>query len=436
MKSIIVSPTGIDTQDGSELTPLLTVNRAMAAALPGDTVVIRGTITGQTVTVGKGGTAEAPISVIQHADGGAIDGKFIWPKLPVGADHLTGSDGTISHYGALVNIPADYVRWSVDARNSLGRGISVTGDNVTLVDCWVDYCNNACINVQECSDIWIQRVRWSHGGWYDQTPAKWPACCHLLRVTNGLVMECEGFENLGEGLAAGRGCTNVRFVSNKLWDNLSVNLYFDRANRSAAAGNRIWCTGKTKPCEGIALRNETYGGAQTPPLADVDIDRNVIFWCSKGIVLGRSETAGELMQRVRVSRNTLANDGVNLFANAADHRAVMVEEDIFYQDIGEQAEVYGIRQGEYTFDHNGWGGTVAPPASVTSPTDVYGVELDADFAPLADYGIGAMDYVAPPPVIVPDELVRLIFATKMSIEDATQIAAVLNGKTFTLMVGD
>lgn len=443
MTQIIVSPLGNDTQDGGELTPLLTVNRAIAVALPGDSIVVRGTITGQTVTVNKAGVANAPISIIQHADGGTIDGEFIWPKVPANAVIMKSPTGVIGHYGPLVNITASHIVWSVDVCNSLGRGVGVTGDYVTLIGCSVDMCRNACINAQDCKSIVIQGVKWSHGGSYYQAqrnPAQynWPVCCHLLRVTDGWVEGCEGFENWGEGLAAGRGCTNVLFLNNKLWDNLSVNLYFDRVNKSTAAGNHISCTGNTLPCEGISLRNETYGGEQTPPLADVSIERNVIVGCSKGVVLGRSEKAGELMQRVRIQRNTVVNSTItNLFTNAADHRSITIAENIFYQYDGLQAQVSGIQPGQYTFSRNAWVGVYAPSDVVISASDVHGVSLDVDYAPLEDYGIGAIDYIAPPPPVdppIPDALVKIIFAAKMSASEAAELGRLLDGKTFTMMV--
>lgn len=385
MATYYVTSAGSNSNNGTSVgTAFATVDHAVnTIAVGGDTVVVSGTLH-QKITLTKIFSAAARLTIIPHpTNGGLIDGAF---TLPVGTPAFTNpSDGKTAHFIPLVVINGQYITWQVDVQESLGRGIGGTGSHITISDCTIDWCRNACINFQDCSDITITNVEWYHGGSYQEAnpgTQNWPVCCHILRVNTAVVSNCTGGLNWGEGLASGRGCTNITFSDNILYDNFSVNLYGDRAVSTKFFRNLVFCTGTVSGvprCEGIVLRNETYSGAQTPTTNGVDIAHNLAVGCSKGIVLGSSELAGELLSNVRVLFNTIVNATANgIFVNAPYHRDFVVKKNIFYQltGVGNFAQVSGVVAGEYTWDENAWiGRAAAPPAGAAGPNDVAGVVL-------------------------------------------------------------
>lgn len=399
MTTYYVASAGNNANNGTSVgTAFATVDYAVnTKAVGGDTVVISGTLN-QRVQLTKIFSAGARVNVIPHpTNGGLVSGNNF--TLPVGAVQITNpSDGKTAHFIPLVTIDGQYITWEVDVEESLGRGIGGTGSHIIVQNCTVDYCRNACINFQDCSDITIENVQWYHGASVvESSPGivNWPVCCHILRVATATVRNSTGGLNWGEGLAVGRGCSNILIEGNTLYDNFSTQCYADRANSTKFLRNFVFCTG-TVPgvgrTEGISMRNETYGGPATPSTNGLDIAHNLVVGCTKGIVLGRSELAGELASNIRVLFNTVVNATVQgIFANATYHQAVQVKKNVFHQvtGVGVFASVSGIQPGAYTWTANAWVGRAsAPPAAVASGGDINTVVL---FAPEAVYTSSTID---------------------------------------------
>lgn len=62
-RAVHVSPTGADTNDGSEASPVATINRGLALAMPGDTVLVRAGTFRELVVVPRSGAAGSPITL-------------------------------------------------------------------------------------------------------------------------------------------------------------------------------------------------------------------------------------------------------------------------------------------------------------------------------------------------------------------------------------
>lgn len=451
----VASPTPGNSPTGAEDAPY-SLSTAISMALPGDTVLLRGVFT-QPVSITKSGTPGAPITYAMHPDKAAIDGKFIWPKPSANAVIMKAPDGVIGHWGPLVNIQADDIAWSVDVRNSLGRGIGVQGKRVTLRDALVDWTRNGAINIQNSEEIRVLNMRWSHSGSYyqgerDPNLFNWPVACYVQRTNGVEVRGCTGFECWGEGLAFGRGTINGFAHYNTIYDVMSVGMYGDRCRNCEIWNNTIYCTGtfgNVGPSEGLVVRNENYNDG-TPPMTGFRAIDNLIVHVKKGIVIGRSEKVGELMSNVLLDHNTLVDcTDVSIFHNSADHRGVAFVNNLVHQKNGEFVRGSGVKTGEYTVSHNGWGGIENPQISplFTSPTDIYGVRLvnpgatilpgmlyRDNYAPVANYeGIGAIQYIPPvvEPPIIENESVRIILEGSLSPDKAAAFRKMIaDGKFF------
>jgi hypothetical protein len=391
MATWYVSDTGLDTNSGLTL-PLAfaTVNKAVSVAAGGDTIIVAG-ILHQTVSITTSYSAAAPLTIIAHPSlGGTIDGQF---SLPTGAVAYTNpNDGTVSTFAALVVITGNHIVWSVDVKNSRGRGIRIGDDapatpntNVTLQDCWVDYCRNSCIYVVNCGDITLRRVTWSHAGSYYQeerapsTTYNWPGALAFVTADGYLVEECYGFENWGEGFIHDKGSTLgiVRYTT--LRDNMSVGLYCNRATQVAYYGNLIYNTDTfISPAQGIAVQNEA-NTAQFGNVDGVDIYNNISVGHNFNLVIGSGQGTNDPISNVRVAFNTLLGAQPSSPSDtswgamrlvATNHVNITIYGNLIYQSDGEWGSYSGDNS-TYVKRYNSWSGSaVSVPSFISHSTDV------------------------------------------------------------------
>jgi hypothetical protein len=369
---------------------------------------VRGVLKGQTVTIDRSYQAGTPLAVIQHDDGGMIDGEFKFPQPGANALIMKAPDGTIGHHAPLVNITGSHVRWSVDVRNSLGRGVGVSdASNVELREFTVDWSRNAGVHLHSVQNVRCYQVQNRHAGCYYQQPRdpskyNWPVAFNVVYSKNVVVDSCESSQNWGEGIALGRGTADSKIVGSIFADNMALNLYMHRCERSQALRNLVYCT-SANPCPGIVVNNEdNFTGTVVNNLL---IGLNVCIGNRFNLSVWGNETSGVVSQDVMFLFNTSINGrgegkagGMLLRAKGA--RKLRVYGNLFYQKDGRYFEIEGAPE-DCLFENNCWGGaTSAPPALVTGK-GIAGVQLTKPDAPYAYGNVKVESYAPTKPYAIP-----------------------------------
>ncbi len=131
-----VASSGDDAASGQAGAPWRTIQRAVTAALPGDTVLVGAGVYGERVVFPRSGTAAAPITLQNEAG-----------QIPI----IDGTGLGGGAYGALVSIPnRSYVTLrGLTIRNSEGIGVAVSGNSARVQLASLDVYN--CLN-----GVWIE----------------------------------------------------------------------------------------------------------------------------------------------------------------------------------------------------------------------------------------------------------------------------------------
>jgi pectate disaccharide-lyase len=204
-KVYFVSPTGDDTNNGSQAYPFATIQQAEKVATPGTTVhVLPGTYT-QPVTIRTSGTADAPITFISDTKWGA--------KI-----QTTGSTDPWTTRANYINIIGFDITstGSRDGINNLGSFISTIGNHVHDIPSQCDSTGGAGINdgnyAAHDDDIISNKVN-NIGDTY-------PRLCQYVHgiyhsTYRGHIMNNISFDNAGCGINLWHAA-NATIVTNNL----------------------------------------------------------------------------------------------------------------------------------------------------------------------------------------------------------------------------
>lgn len=250
-----VATNGKDTNAGTINAPLATITRAVALAGPGDVISVRGGVyTGQQANIWKSGTKDNPITIQAQAGEHVV---------------LDGS-GTKANTD-LVAITGSYITFSgFEVQDATRTGISVYGVHD------VKLTNNIVHDTQR-GGIYL-------GGWQEyqsynqivqgnivyhtaleniskQSTAGWARALAVDVTTNSTISQNKVFENHGEGVGA-LSSSKLTYSNNVVYDNYSVQMYFDNSQYITATGNKVFHTNETdyfragKPGVGMLIANE------------------------------------------------------------------------------------------------------------------------------------------------------------------------------------
>ena len=124
------------------------------------------------------------------------------------------------------------------------------------------------------------------------------------------------YNNLGEGLVAGRWTTNIVFEDNVAYDNKHANIYLSTTINPMVRRNLVFCTddrdfwrvNKPKPAPGITLRDESYPkqSVKPPPSQGQVIINNIVVGCGNNFWVATQITGGGLNGAV-IANNTFVN---------------------------------------------------------------------------------------------------------------------------------
>jgi len=360
-----VSPTGSDTNPGTQEMPWKTINFALRQIYAGDILYIRGGIYQEQIRLDHDGLETAPIEVTN------FNGEEVI---------VDGNNYTIpaQHYGVLFTVNGDWVEISnITISYSGDVGIRAVGEHVTLDNLFVHHNWGSGVHLQgnydigQNSRIWSnsminfngQAVAWGPG----ITAARYPS---YVTIRNNVV-----WENWGEGISTFEA-DHIILEDNITHDNFANNIYISDATNVLCQRNLVYTDPNTYIInyghhEGIALGDELYN----PPSSNLTIINNISIgnlgnlWWWQGV-------QGGGMKDVLIANNTFINGIGNpnegrggVIISQGEHQNVRFENNIIHQD-GDLPVIATISQAGVTYSHNLWSKT--PWAVASGPGDIIG----------------------------------------------------------------
>lgn len=269
-KVYYVNPSGNDSNSGSSTAPFKTLVKAVSVLVAGDTLMVSGTFTNQSLIVSKSGTASAPITI-------------------VGNNAIINAQG-IKNNG--ISVSGNYINISgFDIRGSLEHGVLIGGKYIKFENSSVHHSVLENGSNGTCS---------GSGGWGSAVKV-------MVGGQNITIRGNNVYENCGEGIGITRG-VNVIVENNTVRDNFAVNIYIDNSPYVTVQNNTVFC-GNTYlrgggRATGIALAEESYSGwgAQRH---HVNVINNYIEGCYDGIASWLPEVAGGKLKDSIISGNVI-----------------------------------------------------------------------------------------------------------------------------------
>ena len=164
-QTIIVTPDGKTTGDGTEESPL-DINTAVSYAQPGQTILMKNAVYDKWITINRSvcGTADKPINLVAES---------------ISTD---GTDGVVLSGAGLTIIGSYWHVYGLYVKDSSGVGIQVSGNYNTIDMCTVNHAANSGIQI-------------SRNGGADN----YAGIQGKLWPTGNLIKNCESFDNCDAG---------------------------------------------------------------------------------------------------------------------------------------------------------------------------------------------------------------------------------------------
>ncbi len=249
-----------------------------------------------------------------------IDGRGVLPPASanggnMGLLHISGSNVTVDGFEvarssgrgvAVVQPPVTTVQQNVTVRNMIVRdshdaGINVNGDGAIRP-------TNILIENNKVYNNLLQNGDGSHDGGSGLT---------FIEVRNSTARGNVVYNNIGEGLVAGRFTENLVFEGNTSYDNQHANLYLVNTINPVIRGNYVFCTDDRtywssqtprKPSAGLSLRDEDFEKltVKPPPSSGQVITNNIVVGCGINFGVSTQINGGGLVNAL-VANNTFVN---------------------------------------------------------------------------------------------------------------------------------
>lgn len=229
---------GSDSNTGSEDSPFRTLDHAINAAAPGEIIAVREGVYHQTVNAWKSGTEGNPITIVAYpGENAVIDGS--------------GSGVNVD----LVTISGSHVVFEgFEIRDASRSGISVwSANNVTLKNnvihdavkggIWVgsDRDGGSHSNLIEGNVVYRTCLENSAKNWNEG----WARAIGVDVSKDTIIKDNIVFDNYGEGIGV-LSSSGIRYIGNTVYDNFSVQMYFDNSQDVIVTDNRVFHTGDTE----------------------------------------------------------------------------------------------------------------------------------------------------------------------------------------------
>lgn len=395
-----VSLSGNDANAGTLAAPFRTINKASAAAFPGDVISVRGGVYNAPVIISAKGTAAARITFRSYpGEKAVIDGTGLGSSTILVNLYRTEY---VDFTGFEVR-NAPYI--GINARNT--RSTRVANNDVHhAVRNAIYYGADAIMGSVDA----IIENNVAHGNVLENQAhamsGGWAGTIVVSKTNGGAIRGNRVYNNDGEAVIALLS-DNLRIQGNELFDNFGPSVFLDNAQFTTVEGNFVYCTGNTRyfrdgfPGQGITVANETYSDSN--PSSDNRILNNIVVGTRWGFYYGNFENGGGL-KNTTIANNTFYRTAQEILRITQDaHANSVVQNNIFHQ-VGGLGPTYA--GGGVTFRNNDWYGATAGPAA--GANDVYGNPAFANAGgyQAADYkivpGSAAVAVAAPTSLVTSD----------------------------------
>ena len=362
-----MSPTGSDTNAGSQAAPVKTFTKAQSLLKPGDTLMLLpGTYT-EKFTVTKSGTATAPITITTDpANRAIIDGQNVRSLLitiPATTGYVNVRNLEVKNSNGIGTIFTgnNLIVDGLIIHDTQGHGLQVDGKTIAITNNTV-YLSNLAYKARTATSGWGSGIKCRVGG-------------QDITIADNMV-----YNNYGEGIAATR-CSNVRVQRNRVYDNYAVNIYVDNSFDIRVERNFTTCSANSgfeyldgRRATGIAMGEESYSGWGAQ-LARVSIVNNIVGFCQKSIVYFGADVTGGGLDTVTIAYNTLwgsRDTAISIAYEAGKTKNTLITSNIVQQPSGIVAWIEN-RTG-IEMSHNFWVRPSAPESwrNASGPNDLYG----------------------------------------------------------------
>lgn len=309
LRTLYVSPTGNDTNDGSINKPL-TLNKAAQVAIAGDVVIIKSGTYSPTssIIIANSGTAANPITFkAEVKDGAIIDGTN--SSSPNAADR----QGLFTILGTTSNNKSWIVIDGLRVINSKWAGIFTRfGDNIIVKNCSTNNTGASGIIAANSSNIKILNNKVQQACVFDRKAENTNECITVASVNtfeiayNTVSDRLVDLSNGGEGIDAKNACINGTIHHNTVTSLIRVGIYIDaylgNLSNIEVYNNKIYNTKNG----GITIASEEGGVVDGIKTHD-----NLIYDADKfGIRIAGYLNDGPL-RNLDVYQNTIVNCGLN-----------------------------------------------------------------------------------------------------------------------------
>lgn len=303
---------------------------AMEGIRPGTTVYVRGKVREEIrFPRRRSGEEDALISILPHPeDGGHIDGGYTMPDD--GSDRgWTGPNNERGFHTSLVMLDANFLLWSVDVRQSQGRGIQVgrSGtrvNNVTLENLHVDGARTCPIQVQNCDGIYLNNVSVSDGSNFSRDRGSggrnWSGAIKTLDAWNVTLKGCTVWNHWGNVITPSRLSKNILIEDCTVYD-CSEAMYYGHYTDGLIIRNCLaYCTpqwGDRPTPGGFVFNNEREFTQEGSRAGRILAEDNIAIGLAYGYAIGGNE--GVRGQEVKTHGITLRRN-VSLNSRKAELR--------------------------------------------------------------------------------------------------------------------
>ena len=363
---------GSNSNAGTQAAPFATIQHGVNQLAPGDTLLVRGGVYNEAITIwNKYGTSAAPIYINEFSGESAI------------------IDGTGTTANAIVAIGggSSYIRFdNFEVRNGPNAGIFLYNANNVKVrwntvhdvggggiqsytptaSAWGTN-NNIVIHgntVYHC--VLDNSSRNSSGGW-QQAISAWRS--NQVEITGNYV-----YENYGEGIDYILS-DNGTIKGNTVWDNFSCNIYLDNAQSTKVDSNMISCSNSNyyrdgNPAGGVVVANETYTSYGQNVADGLTVTNNIVLRCQSGFSYGDWEYNGGMHNSTVANNVFYSTNYATIWIQGGNiHTNVLVANNIFYQKYNRpyasSTNTLGV-----TYQYNTWYGGGDPATIISGAGDI------------------------------------------------------------------
>jgi parallel beta-helix repeat protein len=354
-----VSPSGSDSNNGSELLPWKTIDYGVDQLQPGDKLYVRGGTYYEAVTIyGKTtATATTPVELVEYPGETAIlDGS----NITDGSAVITIGGG--SKYVSIRRLTV---------RNGPGAGIYVRlATFVEILDNEIHGHDEFGINIRTPSDqAWGANNNILVKGNYvydncrlnaNRDYGSWKQGISAFRADYVTITENDVYQNYGEGIdyiLSDHGT----ITKNEVYDNFSVNIYLDNAQSTKVDSNFVKCGNSAyhrdnAPATGITVGNETYTEYGQNVADGLTISNNIVLRCKAGFSFYDGQYNHGMHNSV-IAHNVFYNTTYATIWVRGEtvHTNVLVANNIFYQKSNKPYASSDNTTG-LSYHHNVWYG--------------------------------------------------------------------------------